>query len=171
VKKQPEIVLGIDSSLRCTGFAFLKKDKGGIKLIRSGKIQPPEDLSYLEKCQYTFAALEEEASKQGGTFAVIIEQPNSFQNGNTTRLLCGLYQIIRFMFKLRFLVDAIEANTKAVKKAVFEDGNTDKETAVKLINDKYGLTLKFHKSNKDKSDDDIADAIAVAEFYFKNEEK
>jgi Holliday junction resolvasome RuvABC endonuclease subunit len=49
---------------------------------------------------------------------------------------------------------------KVPKGANYED---NKQQMLKLINQRLGINLKYHKANKTESDDDIADAIAALE--------
>ncbi len=176
MKKTSPIVIGIDSSTTCTGYAVMKKEKDVYKLINYGKIIPPEDLTYLKICEYIYTQLEKvisEYSTRKAEVVVVIEQPNSFRNGSVTRMLCGLYGIVRFMIMMRFGLEPVEANTKTVKKVVCDNGNADKEEMIVFVNRLYNLKLVFSKAtkkgkpDKTKTDDDIADAIGVATYYIR----
>lgn len=166
MKKISPIIIGIDSSTTCTGYAVMKKDKKEYKLIKYGKVIPPKEIGYLRTCEYIYNELEKVISGCDQEVVVILEQPNSFRNGDTTRKLCGLYEIIRFMVMLRFGIEPLEANTKTVKKVVCENGNADKKEMVETINRLYNLNLVFSTSqNKEKTDDDIADAVGITTYY------
>lgn len=175
MKKTSPIIIGIDSSTTCTGYAVLQKEKGKYKLIKYGKIIPPaiqskthpKGISYLKVCEAIYSELEKVVGNCGSdNVTIVFEQPNSFRNGDTTRKLCGLYGILRYMVSIRFGIEPLEANTKTVKSVVCGNGNADKKAMVDTINKMYGLKLKFSTSqNKEKSDDDISDAIGVATYH------
>lgn len=161
-------VIGLDTSTTCVGYAVFKLSAKNRTLVKYGKIVVPKELGYLQKCEHIISKIENVISAvEVSSAVVVIEQPNSFRNGETTRMLSGLYQIVRYMLYIRFGLEAIEANTKSVKKTVCGNGNAKKPEVVETINKLFGLKLKFHKSNKDKTDDDTSDAIAVAEFYIR----
>lgn len=165
-------VLGLDTSTTCVGYAVFKVTEKTHRLTDYGKIVVPEDLGYLQKCEHIVNKIESIINKIDTTgLKIALEEPNSFINGNTTRMLCGIYQIVRYMIYLRFAIESQGMNTKEIKKMMSGNGSAKKQEMVDAVNGMFGLKLNFHKSNKDKTDDDIADAIAVAELYIRKEPK
>jgi len=90
-----------------------------------------------------------------------IETPNSFRGGDVTRKLCGLYGIMLYVVKQDLGLDIREVNTMHAKKMTTGVGSADKAKIVKKVNGLFKLDLRYSK-NKNKSDDDVADAISIA---------
>lgn len=174
MKKKP-LILGLDTSLSCTGWALLTLEANP-KLVVYGKIQSvhdekiDEDLDLLERYKLINAKVDELFSRYE-IAGVAIEQPNSSRNMKVTRKLIGIYQIVRFFIFLRHLKVTKELNTMTVKKIVIGNGGAKKPEVVQFINKLYNKKFQFHKTNKDKTDDDICDAICVALAYIKQEDK
>ncbi len=184
--KSRRLVLGLDSSTTCFGYAFIDISKGGLKLVDYGKIIPPLDpekvkirpaltnkkLDYLPRCNYILKEIEKiYESAPGKVIAVAIEQPNSFKNGETTRQLCGLYGMVRYIYWVRYNINCAEMNTGHVKRCITGNGNAGKQEMVDAINDRFNIELIYKDTqNKEKTDDDIADAISVAATYVEENE-
>jgi len=165
--RKSKVVIGIDSSTSCTGYAVLSAGKS-LKILDYGKIIPDKDLEYLEKCQFITEELDKILSDYGKIQAIAIEQPNTSRNMAGTRVLCGLYGIIRYMIYLRFSIVPTEINTKTLKAAVIH-GNASKKDIVNAINKRFGTKFVFSTSNnKNKTDDDVCDAIGAAYTYISN---
>lgn len=165
MKKQSKVlIIGVDSSLSCTAWGVLKINKEKeVRLIDYGKIIPNENLSFLEKCKYILTKLDEVFEKyQDQILEIGIEQPNSFRNGKVTRMLSGLYAIIRYFVWIRFGLNFIEVNTIHAKKSTSGNYRADKKEIVDSINKIFGTKFVFKKTqDKTKTDEDIADAISI----------
>ncbi len=160
VTSNNKLVMGIDSSTSCTGYCFM--DSKGL-IVDYGKILPPGDISYLQKCDFIASELIKVIEpKKECIIKIGIEMLNSSVNMKITRILAGLAQIIRYSIYKKYNMVVEEINTKQHKKFLTGNGNADKFQTIRFVNKKYKLGLKFHKTNKEKSDDDIADAISVA---------
>ncbi len=158
-----KVIMGIDSSLSCTGYSILKKTGKTIKLIDCGKIMPDEKLTFEEKCAFILDELEKVITKNKHIDYIAIEQPNSFRNGKTVRALCGLYGVIRYFLKIRHNITLQEMNTIHIKKVVTGDHKAKKDKMVLKVNSLFKKNFIFKKtSDKSKTDEDICDAIGVA---------
>lgn len=105
---------------------------------------------------------------------VLIEAPFFNRNVLTFGILSKFLGVAER--EIRRLLPGVEirmVNASTVKKALNVEKGSDhtarKRNMVKKINRMLGLNLRFHKSNKTLSDDDVADAIAVLLYYFKTE--
>lgn len=148
------------------GWCLLNQRTGS--LFKYGKVIPDSSLGGLAKYQQIINGIEKVLEKHE-VGAIVIEQPNTSRNMKTTRVLCGLHGVIKYFLWLRYEMEPVEINTKTAKKYVTGNGNADKKEMVKAINKKYGKDFKFSNSqNKEKTDDDICDAIGVALTYKEN---
>jgi len=105
---------------------------------------------------------------------VLIEQPYAGRNKHTYGVLSKFLGVAeRETRRLLPEVEIIMVPPSAVKKALNvpkgKDYKARKRNMVKKINRMLGLNLRYHASSKKKSDDDIADAIGVLYYYFKQE--
>ncbi len=163
------LYIGIDSSLSCTAVAIIERGGNGKqKLISFSKIPSDPKMAYTERCILIRDKVIEIINPYTpNTVPVVIgiETPNSFQNGDVTRKLCGLYGIILVAIKEAFEMDAREINTTHAKKITTGSGDADKAKTIKSVNKIFGLQLVYSK-NKKKSDDDVADALSIANCMF-----
>lgn len=164
------IVIGLDTSLSCTGYAVIQLTGKRKTLIDYGKIISDENAPYLSRCKDIWTRLDTELDKYNGEIIGIgIEQPNSARNMDVTRKLCGLYQIIRYMTWLRYEIEPSEIATKHIKLVTADNGNAGKQDMVDAINEKFATTFVYKDTkNKKKTDDDIADAVGAAYTYIED---
>ena len=95
-----KLIMGVDASTSCTGWAFLDTDG---KLIEYGKISPPAKLEYLQKCDFIVKGLISQLDlKKESIIDVGIEILNTSRNMKITRILAGLSQIIRYSIFTRY---------------------------------------------------------------------
>jgi len=158
-------ILGLDSSLSCTGWALL--DIRADRIIEYGRIYPPaKDSTYLEKVKHINDCIDIVFGKyKSNILAVAIEQPNSFRGGEVTRMLIGLFKIVQYNIWVKHGLTCNELNTKTAKKVFTSHGDASKELTVLVANAKFGLDLIFIEKAKDKmrlSWEDAADAMSVA---------
>lgn len=163
--KEENCILGIDTSTTSTGWSIVSLSG---KVIDFGKIAPKEELTYLEKCQYISGELIKITQAHRSCIRYIaMEQPNSFRGGEITRMLCGLFGIVRYVLYTETGIVAHEINTKHNKSVVSGNGSADKEEMIKAINNITNLKLQYNKK-KELSDDDIADAIGICITFIKD---
>jgi Holliday junction resolvasome RuvABC endonuclease subunit len=160
-------ILGIDSSTKCTGWAMIDTESG--KLLKLGRVIPPKDLYYVDRWVVIVKGLEDVVKENGDPVVVGIEEPNCFTNGNTVRLLCGIFGIISYTFSKAGLF--VHAVNTAHAKSIFVgseksgEGHAKKTDTIAKANKMFGLTLTHKERNVDgvrMSDEDLADAIQVA---------
>lgn len=169
------LILGIDSSLSCTGWSILTNSTKP-KLIDYGKIitEKNKDLSEDEDLMSRYKIIQSIISdlfQKHDIKHVVMEQPNMSRNMKVTRKLIGIYQILRFFIFLRQGILVREINTKTLKKSVTGNGGAEKIEVIRAINKIFNKNFQFHKTNKQITEDDICDSIGAALTFIKMEFK
>lgn len=100
---------------------------------------------------------------------IALEKP-VMRHGSSTTLHNQMLAIVRLKAVEKGLGEIADENMippqtikRCLKVEKGKDHADNKRRMVELINHKLGLHLKYHKSNKVETDDDIADACAVLE--------
>ncbi len=155
-----DVVVGIDLGSYRTGISAIEVAKPA-RLLHKGRIVAASD-RFVERWDLTVNQIEKflEEFVMGRPVVVAVEQPNSFRNGETTRLLTGLFGVVMHWCHKNDLT-AIDVNTSHAKKVFCGKSEKGKQPTIDRANSLYGLDLKFHRDPA-KSDDDVADAIQVA---------
>ncbi len=166
-----KILIGIDSSLSCTGIAVVQViGNKKLKLLETIKVAPDFKMKYEERVAEICAGIDKVIEKYRGYDLIIgIEEPNSVRNVDVTRKLCGLYGAILHYIWIRFKIELRKINTSQAKKNATGDGTADKAKIIKFINTRFNTKFVFSK-DKSKSDDDLADAISMCCFIFDKKE-
>lgn len=172
-KKRYALALDISSS--CTGFAFgangsvLKYGKWVNKNYDKGNKDHGKSLLKFSAWLSRVVRGCEKAPE-----VVVIESPYFRRNIKTYGTLSKFLGVAeREVRRILPNAEIIMVNASQVKTALNVEKGTShearKRNMVKKINKLLGLNLKFHKSNKTISDDDIADSIGVLLYFFKTE--
>lgn len=163
-----EWIFTLDLGVKCVGFAFGNKDS----LIKYGKYVAKPGLANGERL-YKFSKWLSSTINGLPTRPniVIIESPYLKQNVKTYGVLNQLLGVASREIYRILAVEEQEIPPSKVKNVVKPKKSSDyyerKANMVTKINQIYNIDLKYHKSNKNISDDDIADAIALLETYVK----
>lgn len=161
-------IFTLDLGVKCVGFSFGQKGS----LIKWGKYVAKPGLGNAERL-YKFSKWL--ASTVNGLphkpSIVVIESPYMKNNVKTYGVLNQLMgTAFREIYRI-LNIEPLELPPSKIKNIVRpKKGKTyeeRKKNMVDKINELYGLDLNYHKSNKQISDDDIADAIAIFEAYVK----
>jgi Holliday junction resolvasome RuvABC endonuclease subunit len=161
-----DVVLGIDFGSYRTGVAVIEIAEPAKLLHRVRVVAPPdvdkEKDNFVERWAMTIDHIENFMVEflKGRPAVVALEQPNSFRNGASTRMLTGGYGAVLYWCHINDIT-AFDVNTAHAKKVFCGKFEKGKLPTITRANSLYGLDLKFH-SNAAKSDDDVADAIQVA---------
>jgi len=164
--------MGLDLDTYITGYAFLSLAEP-VRILDYGKILSSKE-DVLDRWRSIARDVIEVCPAGGLVKAVAIEEPNCFSNGETTRQLCGLFGIVSYvLYQNGYYPTAV--NTAHAKKIFCGKGGGDKSVTVDRVNALFNLNFRFSAKAKAKrrdakslitsagmSDDDVADAIAVA---------
>lgn len=165
------LVLGLDISTVCIGWSLFKFETGSIYAF--GKILIPSN-NLFEAMEYGRAEVLKIISSEEIVCAGI-EELNCFLGGNTTRMLCMMGGSIAMgLFDAGIHPNFINSSTIKQKFNAMPNSRENKLLAMERswpkkftkhlmlyrVNERLGLNLRFH-SNKEKSDDDTGDGIAV----------
>ena len=163
-----EWFFALDLGTKCTGYAYGQKDS----LIKWGKYVAKTGMSHGERL-YKFSkwlATTINGLPRKPT-VVLIESPYMKNNVKTYGVLSQLLGVASREIYRILGVEPIEIPPSKVKNVLKpKPGKTydeRKANMVNKINDLYGLELKYHRSNKTISDDDIADAIGLFDAHIR----
>lgn len=160
MNKNKEYLLCLDVSLSCTGYAIFAKD-GELKskgVINTKYIKCKDAEIHGEKLLCIFNSLNK-LEKEYDFNLIIIER--SFVKFNkATKAIQKVFGIVELLFNKKEIILISPQSTKS-----FLCGkNATKEDMIKVINFNYGLDL-----GKNKTDDNISDAVALGHYYFNKE--
>jgi Holliday junction resolvasome RuvABC endonuclease subunit len=167
-KSKEEIVLCLDVSKKCTGYCLASKKD----LIKYGKYVADGDEDNAAKL-YNFTTWLDKMiiSLPYKPTTVVIESIFYRRNVKTHAILNQYMGACLAQVYKTLHIEPILIAPRTVKYSVRpkkgKSHDENKLNMVNKINQLYGLDLRFHKNNKDISDDDIADAIALYLTYFK----
>lgn len=159
-----ERVLSLDLSSKCVGYALFD----GGALTTYGKMAPSGD-GYGEKLGH-FREWLAELLTEARPDVVILEKPYPGHNKNAYRVLTMFFGVVfdcHFQHFLAELPDEHQLATVTVKSVLKlpkgQNHDDNKRIAVDAVNQRCGLSLTYVRNDRDKrrSDDDIADAIAL----------
>jgi Holliday junction resolvasome RuvABC endonuclease subunit len=166
----PTSLFAIDSSGTSTGWAELQMHPE-VKVLRSGKIAlmgnyPPktrfQDV-YEEIVIKTIDELEKQVRAcKYPLFCCAIEETPYFRGGTVTKLLIGLYQMIRISIYRDLKIPVNPVNAKHAKAVFTGNGSASKKEVVDEVNKKFNLDFMFVEKGRkgdEFSNEDEADAI------------
>lgn len=146
-------VLGLDVSLRSTGWAALTYDDG--TLADCGLITSPVGADYLE----TLLDLSTDIAAIARRFPhadIAIEEGVAYRSGTTTRRLAGAWAAAALGAMNAIGAPVAEINVSTVKKLATGNGNAGKGQVIKAAVERWGAKA---------AQPDIADACWVAEAH------
>lgn len=145
-----ELTLGIDSSLKCTGWAVINHHG---ELVASGTIKPDPKDELFERITFIVDLTVTQWLKCMGERPtnVAIEEGISHRNGKTTRNLAALWGAICHEFVSRG-IPVEQVNVTEAKRTATGKGNATKAEMVAAATARWGITQP-----------DEADAAWVAE--------
>lgn len=162
-------ILGLDVSTTCCGWALLSVDWETDRGLHFSKIIPPKKVSWLRRADHILTAIDTYLLSQVDKpiAAIAMEQLNSFTGAPTTRALAGIGGLVQYHLFKKLGMETIELHTTTVKKTFSGSGAAKKMHMVAAANQRFGLSLRWppaekDQRNKEKNDEDIADAIGVA---------
>jgi crossover junction endodeoxyribonuclease RuvC len=147
------IVLGIDPSVKSTGFGFIEYSDNNYSILSYGCIKPSRSLSFHDKLNNIRCRIED-LIKTHSPNEVAIENPFYAQNIKTAITL-GQVRGAALVAIASQKKPLFEYSPLEVKKAVTSYGQADKNQMITMI--KALLAIE-----DDKLETDAADALAVA---------
>lgn len=161
-KKKQTVDLALDISSSCVGWAAgIKPDplKFGKFVFRSNADVGEKLLAFDEFLAVLFKSIQPDR--------LFVEKTLS-RKGKTTERHLEILGIVRLVWRehsKQEILDSWLIPARTVKNILKvprgQNHAENKLIMVNKMNDLYGLNLKYHKSSKYQSDDDVADALAV----------
>jgi len=146
-------ILGIDTSLRCTGYGVVRIDGRAPKVLDCGVIKNPQKLSQLE-CLKRLSLGVEQLIQLYKPDVVAIEDAFFYKNARTAMIL-GMARGAVLACCGRAEVPSFEYAPKKAKLAVTGTGNASKEQVAYMM-------AQILKVDISVINDDATDALAIA---------
>lgn len=144
--------MGIDSSTSCTGWAILDTEDN--KVIASGCIKPSAKLNAIQKIIYITRELKSIHREYEPEY-INIEEVVVLRNAQTQRVLTALlYYIVIEFTKYNEIIKTVRPSEWRKGKVKGKNRSDLKTAAINYVQKKYGII----------ANDDIADAIVIAEY-------
>lgn len=144
-------ILGIDPGLRSTGWGVVAFDKGCLKHIGNGAIQPKSTLADSERLKIIFNELASVIAQHNPDRVAIEQIFVAKSAGSALRL--GMARGVGFLVCGLHDLAVGEISARAVKKAVAGTGTADKKQVQGMVARLLAVTAK---------NADAADALAIA---------
>lgn len=144
--------MGIDSSTSCTGWAILDTEEN--KVIASGCIKPSSKLNAIQKIIYITRELKSIHREYEPEY-INIEEVVVLRNAQTQRVLTALlYYIVIEFTRFDVIIKTVRPSEWRKGKVKGKARAELKTAAINYVHKKYGII----------ANDDIADAIVIAEY-------
>ena len=150
--KGPQIILGIDPSLRGTGYGVIDTSKQTPKTLAQGTIKCPSDWS-MSRCFLEISNTIESVINDTAPTVAAIEGLFFAQNIKTA-LVMGQARGAALTTITKAGLDSFEIAPRKVKQAIVGFGGAQKEAVAKMVQTRLGLSST--------PSPDAADALAIA---------
>ena len=150
--KGPQIILGIDPSLRGTGYGVIDTSKQTPKTLAQGTIKCPSDWS-MSRCFLEISNTIESVINDTAPTVAAIEGLFFAQNIKTA-LVMGQARGAALTTITKAGLDSFEIAPRKVKQAIVGFGGAQKEAVAKMVQTRLGLSSI--------PSPDAADALAIA---------
>ena len=150
--KGPQIILGIDPSLRGTGYGVIDTSKQTPKTLAQGTIKCPNDWS-MSRCFLEISNTIESVINDTAPTVAAIEGLFFAQNIKTA-LVMGQARGAALTTITKAGLDSFEIAPRKVKQAIVGFGGAQKEAVAKMVQTRLGLSSI--------PSPDAADALAIA---------
>ena len=150
--KGPQIILGIDPSLRVTGYGVIDTSKQTPKTLAQGTIKCPSDWS-MSRCFLEISNTIESVINDTAPTVAAIEGLFFAQNIKTA-LVMGQARGAALTTITKASLDSFEIAPRKVKQSIVGFGGAQKEAVAKMVQTRLGLSSI--------PSPDAADALAIA---------
>ena len=150
-------ILGVDPGLKATGYGFIEFNKGMIRLIETGTIEPKQKDLFQDRLNKIYIILDE-LIQEHKPEVMVLEKLYSHHNHPITSSILGHVRGVICILCAKRSVELAELSPKRIRKSVAGNGNASKIQVKRLVAeilnvDEQRLTL------------DASDALALALGY------
>jgi len=150
-------ILGVDPSLKATGYGFVDFINNKTKIIEAGAIEPKQSDLIQDKIQKVYKYLDELIVEHKPDVMVLEKLYAHYKHPVTACKLGHVRGVICFLCAVR-KVKLVEYSVKRIRKALVGNGNASKLQTREVV-------AHVLKINKDKLTLDASDALALALGY------
>ncbi len=145
-------VLGVDTSLRCTGYGVVERQGSSYQARAWGQIRNPPSRSHADCLTELYTGLQSVIAREEPEVMAI--EGIFFSKNARTAMILGQARGIVLLVAAQAGVPVFEYAPRSVKQAVVGNGNAHKEQVQRMIQLLLSLTAK--------PQNDAADALALA---------
>jgi len=150
-------IVGIDPSLKATGYGFLEETNGKVKLLETGTIEPkPKDP--LERRIERIYSILDSLIVEYQPDVLVLEKLYAHSEYPTTASILGHVRGVICLLTAQRNVELVEYSVKRVRKALTGNGNATKQQTQQTV-------ASFLKVDARKLTLDASDALALALGY------
>lgn len=150
-------ILGIDPGLKATGYGFLEYERGVIKLLETGTIQPVPRELFQRRIEKVYSILQG-LLEQHRPDVLVLEKLYAHYKHPTTASILGHVRGVICLLCAQKEIELIEHSVKRIRQALTGSGNASKQQTQHVV----AHTLQI---DKDKLTLDASDALAMALGY------
>jgi len=150
-------IVGIDPSLKATGYGFIDFDHQRITLIETGTIEPKQKAPTEQRIERIYSILDG-LLKQHRPEIMVLEKLYAHHLHPTTASILGHVRGVICLLAAQQKIKLIEHSVKRIRKAITGNGNASKQQTQRVV-------AQYLKIDASQLTLDASDALALALGY------
>lgn len=151
------VILGVDPSLKATGYGVIEKADRQVRLIEAGTIEPKSKEPIQNRLNVIYSNLEAVVQEYRPD-VLVLEKAYTHHRYHTTGIILGHARGVICLLAARQNIQFEEYSVKRVRKSVTGNGNASKSQTMRFVAKMLGI-------NEQKLTLDASDALAMALGY------
>jgi len=154
------VIIALDLSMNCTGYAVVDVDDDKVNLIKKGIIKKKGNESHGKRLKRQYDTLK--VLREQYPDAVIVKESLHYGRAKTSAILAKVHGVLDLLFNEETIH---EYPAVTIKRIIASNGKASKQEVEDSVNDllaQHGIVDIIFKT------DDESDAVAVALTYYKD---
>lgn len=147
-------LIGVDPGLGTTGYGVIQAERGRLRLLEAGVIEPDDTLPLQERLAQLHHSMHEIVAEARPDAMIVEELWTAYRNPSTA-ILMGHARGVLYLAAAQHGVEVHHLGHSLVKRALVGSGAARKEQVKSMVVQILGLTTRPHP-------DDVSDALALA---------
>ncbi len=126
------IILGVDPGLQATGYGFIHVNKGSLKLMEAGTIEPKPKDSFDQKIQAIYRNLQALVARHCPE-VMVLEKLYAHYKHPTTACIMGHARGVICLLCAQHRIKLVECSVKRIRQAVVGNGNASKDQTREMV--------------------------------------